>query len=44
MYYKGQGENKEYCERVIRDILSQWDKTVCGKTTNQEGEGEDEVN
>lgn len=43
MASKGKGENKEYCERVIKDILSQWDRTVCDKTTNQEGE-QDEVN
>ena len=43
MLCKGKGENKEYCERVIKDILSQWDRTVCDKTTNQEGDREHEV-
>lgn len=46
MVCRGKGEDKEYCDRVIKDVLSQWDRTVCNKTTNQmdqEGEGEHEI-
>lgn len=36
------GENKEYSDRVIKEILKNWDRDVC-KTTNQEGDREDAV-
>ncbi len=36
------GENKEYSDQVIKEILKTWDRDVC-KTTNQEGDREDEV-
>ena len=36
------GENKGYSDRVIKEILKNWDKDVC-KTTNQEGDREDAV-
>ena len=35
------GENKDYCDQVIKEILKNWDRDVC-KTTNQEGDREDE--
>ena len=35
------GENKEYSDQVIKEILETWDRDVC-KTTNQEGDREDE--
>lgn len=38
MICRGKGENKEYCDRVIEDILKQWEQSVSGKTTNQEGD------
>ena len=38
----GKGENKEYSDRVINEVLERWDRDVC-KTTNQEGDREDEV-
>ena len=37
----GKGENKERSDRVIRDVLEQWDVIIV-KTTNQKGEEEDE--
>ncbi len=40
MICRGKGENKEYCDRVIREILENWEKEV-DKTTNQKGERED---
>ncbi len=43
MICRGKGENKEYCDRVIEDILKQWEENVCGKTTNQKGDEADEV-
>ena len=36
------GENKNYCDQVIKEILENWDRDVC-KTTNQAGEEEPEV-
>ena len=42
MIQMGKGENKEYCTQVIKEILERWDRDVC-KTTNQEGDREDEV-
>ncbi len=38
----GKGKNKEYSDRVINEVLEHWDRDVC-KTTNQEGDREDEV-
>jgi hypothetical protein len=43
LLYNGKGENKEYCDRVIKDILKQWEQNVSGKTTNQEGDRKNEV-
>lgn len=43
MICKGKGENKEYCREVIKEVLEHWDRTVCGKTTNREGEEEHET-
>lgn len=40
----GNGENKEHCDKVIREVLDRWDETMYGKTTNQKGDKEDEVN
>ena len=40
---KGKGENKEYCDRVIGEVLECWDETMYGKTTNQKGEEENEA-
>ena len=40
---KGKGENREYCDRVIGEVLERWDETIYGKTTNREGEEEHEV-
>lgn len=42
MICRGKGENKEYSDRVIRELLDHWDEIMYGKTTNQEGEEEDE--
>lgn len=42
MIQMGKGENKEYSDQVIKEILETWDRDVC-KTTNQEGDREDEV-
>ena len=36
------GENKEYSDQVIKEILEKWDRDVC-KTTNQEGDREHEA-
>ena len=41
MIPRGKGENKEYSDQVIKEILETWDRDVC-KTTNQEGDREDE--
>ncbi|WP_289290922.1 hypothetical protein [Sporofaciens musculi] len=43
MICRGKGENKEDCDRVIEDILKQWEENVCGKTTNQKGDEANEV-
>ena len=43
MICTGRGENREYCDRVMKDILERYDDEVCGKTTNQEGDREHEV-
>lgn len=42
MICRGKGENKEYCDRVIKEILEHWDETI-GKTTNTKGVKEDEA-
>ena len=42
MIPRGKGENKEYSDRVIREVLKDWDKVMYGKTTNQKGEEKDE--
>ena len=44
MIRKGKGENKEYCDRVIGEVLEHWDEIMYGKTTNREGEEEHETN
>lgn len=36
------GENKEYSDQVIKEILEKWDRDVC-KTTKQEGDREHEA-
>lgn len=28
MIYKGKGENKEYCNKVIEEILNNWDEIM----------------
>ena len=38
MICRDKGENKEYCDRVIGEVLEHWDEIVYGKTTNQKGE------
>ena len=43
MICRGKGENKADCDRVIEDILKQWEENVCGKTTNQKGDEANEV-
>ena len=43
MIPRGKGENKEYSDRVIKEVLENWDKIMYGKTTIQEGEEKDEV-
>lgn len=43
MIRKGKGENKEYSDRVIKEILENWNKTVYTRTTNREGEEEYET-
>lgn len=40
MIPRGKGENKEYSDRVIREVLKNWDKVMYGKTMNQKGEDE----
>lgn len=42
MIPRGSGENKEYSDRVIREVLKDWDEVMYGKTTNQKGEEKDE--
>lgn len=42
MIPRGKGENEEHCDKVIKEILEHWDETI-GKTTNQEGDRENEV-
>ncbi len=39
---RGKGENKEHCDRVIREVVDRWDEVMYGKTTNQKGEEKDE--
>ena len=43
MICRGKGENKEYSDRVIKEVLKDWDEIMYGKTTNQKGEKEDEI-
>lgn len=43
MICRGKGENKEYSDKVIEEVLKNWDKIMHGKTTNQEGDKENEV-
>ena len=43
MICRGKGKNKEHCNKVIGEVLEHWDEIMYGKTTNQEGEREDEV-
>lgn len=38
MICRGKGENKGYSDRVIGEVLKNWDKIMYGKTTDQEGE------
>lgn len=40
MIPRGKGENKEHCDKVIKEILKHWDEIMYGKTTNQEGRRE----
>lgn len=42
MIFRGKGENKEHCDRVIKDVLEHWDEAI-GKTTNGTGGSEDEA-
>lgn len=44
MICRGKGENKEHCDKVIREVLEHWEETMYGKTTNQKGDKENEVN
>ena len=43
MICRGKGTNKEYCDKVIKEVLEHWDEIMYGKTTNHEGEREDEA-
>lgn len=43
MICRGKGENEEHSDRVIKEVLKDWDKIMYGKTTIQEGEEKDEV-
>lgn len=43
MIPRGSGENKEYSDRVIREVVDHWDEIMYGKTTNRKGEEEHEV-
>lgn len=43
MVCKGKGENKEYCDKVIQDILEHWNESVYGKTTKQKGDEDNEA-
>lgn len=43
MICRGKGENKEYGDKVIKEVLKNWDKIMYGKTTNQEGDMENET-
>lgn len=43
MICRGKGQNKEHCDKVIKEILENWDKVMYGKTTNREGDRENEV-
>lgn len=29
MICRGNGENKEYCDKVIKELLNNWDELVC---------------
>jgi len=40
---RGKGENKEYSDRVIGEVLEHWDEIMYGKTTIQKGEEEHEI-
>ncbi len=42
MICRGKGKNKEYCSKVIKEILEHWDELVWGKTTNQKEVEEDD--
>ena len=42
MIPRGKGEDKKHSDRVIRDVLEQWD-VIIGKTTNRKGDKENEV-
>lgn len=35
MIPKGKGENKEYCNKVIRGILEYWDERVSKNAVNK---------
>ena len=39
----GKGENKEYCDKVIREVIDRWDEIMYGKTTNHKGDKENEI-
>lgn len=43
MIRRGKGENKEYSDRVIGEVLERWDEIMYGKTTNQKGKEENEA-
>lgn len=43
MICRGKGENKEHSNKVIEEVLKHWEENVCGKTTNQKGDEEDEA-
>ncbi len=34
MICRGKGENKEYSNKVIGEVLEHWDEIVCGITNN----------
>lgn len=36
MIPRGKGENKERSDRVIKEVLKDWDEIMYGKTTNRE--------
>ena len=43
MICRGKGEDKEYSNKVIGEVLEHWDEIMYGKTTNQKGEEEKEA-